>query len=61
MTMTGTGLPIALIGFLMALWLVGAIVAIWIGLSLQLSSCGIKPQALDAKPLASCLTTQLLG
>ena len=35
MTMTGTGLPIALIGFLMALWLVGAIVAIWIGLSLR--------------------------
>lgn len=35
MTMTGTGLPIALIGFLMALWFVGAIVAIWIGLSLR--------------------------
>ncbi|GAA3744766.1 signal transduction histidine kinase [Sphingorhabdus rigui] len=35
MTMTGTGLPIALIGVLMALWLVGAIVAIWIGLSLR--------------------------
>lgn len=35
MTMTGTGLPIALIGFLMALWLVGATVAIWIGLSLR--------------------------
>lgn len=33
--MTGTGLPIALIGILMALWLVGAVVAIWIGLSMR--------------------------
>ncbi len=36
--MTGTGLPIALIGILMALWLVGAIVAIWIGLSMRSQS-----------------------
>jgi PAS domain-containing protein len=35
MTMTGTGLPIALIGILMALWLIGAVVAIWIGLSMR--------------------------
>lgn len=35
MTMTGTGLPVALIGVLMALWLVGAIVAIWFGLSMR--------------------------
>lgn len=33
--MTGTGLPIALIGILMALWLIGAVVAIWIGLSMR--------------------------
>ena len=33
--MTGTGLPIALIGILMALWLVAASVAIWIGLSMR--------------------------
>ena len=33
--MTGTGLPTALIGILMALWLVGAITAIWIGLSMR--------------------------
>jgi signal transduction histidine kinase len=38
MTMTGTGLPIALIGILMALWLVGAVVAIWIGLSMRSQS-----------------------
>lgn len=36
--MTGTGLPIALIGILMALWLVGAIVAIWVGLSMRSQS-----------------------
>lgn len=36
--MTGEGLPIALIGILMALWLVGATVAIWIGLSLRRQS-----------------------
>ncbi|WP_295499195.1 PAS-domain containing protein [Sphingorhabdus sp. EL138] len=35
MTMTGTGLPIALIGILMALWLIGAVVAIWTGLSMR--------------------------
>jgi signal transduction histidine kinase len=35
MTMTGTGLPIALIGILMALWLIGAAVAIWMGLSMR--------------------------
>lgn len=44
MTMTGTGLPIALIGFLMALWFVGAIVAIWIGLSLRNESRRILRQ-----------------
>lgn len=33
--MTGTGLPIALIGILMALWLVGAITVIWMGLSVR--------------------------
>ena len=33
--MTDTGLPIALIGILMALWLIGAVVAIWIGLSMR--------------------------
>jgi signal transduction histidine kinase len=33
--MTGTGLPLALLGILMGLWLVGAIVAIWIGLSMR--------------------------
>ncbi|MEY4575169.1 MAG: hypothetical protein RL251_1291, partial [Pseudomonadota bacterium] len=44
MTMTGTGLPIALIGVLMALWLVGAIVAIWIGLSLRNESRKILGQ-----------------
>ena len=33
--MTGTGLPIALIGILMALWLIGAAVAIWTGLSMR--------------------------
>lgn len=42
--MTGTGLPIALIGVLMALWLVGAIVAIWIGLSLRNESRKILGQ-----------------
>ena len=36
--MTGTGLPIALIGILMALWLVGATVAILIGLSMLTQS-----------------------
>lgn len=36
--MTGDSLPIALIGILMALWLVGATVAIWIGLSLRRKS-----------------------
>lgn len=36
--MTGEGLPIALIGILMALWLVGATVAIWVGLSLRRQS-----------------------
>ena len=36
--MTGTGLPIALIGILMALWLVGATVAISIGLSTRTQS-----------------------
>ncbi len=33
--MTGTGLPLALVGILIGLWLVGAIVAIWIGLSMR--------------------------
>lgn len=36
--MTGNSLPIALIGILMALWLVAATVAIWIGLSLRSQS-----------------------
>ena len=36
--MTGEGLPVALIGVLMALWLVGATVAIWTGLSLRRQS-----------------------
>ena len=36
--MTGDSLPIALIGILMALWLVGATVAIWTGLSLRRQS-----------------------
>lgn len=36
--MTGDSLPTALIGLLMALWLVGATVAIWIGLSLRRQS-----------------------
>lgn len=36
--MTGDSLPIALIGILLALWLVGATVAIWIGLSLRRQS-----------------------
>lgn len=36
--MTGDNLPVALIGILMALWLVGATVAIWIGLSLRRQS-----------------------
>lgn len=33
--MTGTGLPIVRIGILTSLWLVGATVAIWIGLSMR--------------------------
>ena len=36
--MTGDSLPTALIGILMALWLVGATVAIWVGLSLRRQS-----------------------
>lgn len=36
--MTGAGLPVALIGVVMALWLVGASVAIWTGLSLRRQS-----------------------
>jgi PAS domain-containing protein len=36
--MTGDNLPVALIGVLMALWLVGATVAIWVGLSLRRQS-----------------------
>ena len=36
--MTGDSLPVALIGILMALWLVGATVAIWVGLSLRRQS-----------------------
>ena len=36
--MTGNSLPVAMIGILMALWLVGATVAIWIGLSLRRQS-----------------------
>ncbi len=36
--MTGDSLPTALIGTLMALWLVGATVAIWVGLSLRRQS-----------------------
>ena len=51
MTMTGTGLPIALIGFLMALWLVGAIVAIWIGLSLRNESRKMLSQTSRLKRL----------
>jgi signal transduction histidine kinase len=45
MTMTGTGLPIALIGILMALWLVGATVAIWVGLSMRSQSSKLLRQA----------------
>ena len=51
MTMTGTGLPIALIGILMALWLVGAIVAIWIGLSLRNESRKMLSQTSRLKRL----------
>jgi hypothetical protein len=51
MTMTGTGLPIALIGVLMALWLVGAIVAIWIGLSLRNESRKMLSQTSRIKRL----------
>lgn len=36
--MTGDSLPTALIGILMALWMVGATVAIWVGLSLRRQS-----------------------
>ena len=36
--MTGDSLPVAIIGILMALWLVGATVATWIGLSLRRQS-----------------------
>ncbi len=36
--MMGDSLPVALIGILMALWLVGATVAIWVGLSLRRQS-----------------------
>ncbi len=36
--MTGDGLPVVLIGILLALWLVGATVAIWVGLSLRRQS-----------------------
>lgn len=36
--MTADSLPVAIIGILMALWLVGATVAIWIGLSLRRQS-----------------------
>jgi PAS domain-containing protein len=45
MTMTGTGLPIALIGILMALWLVGAAVAIWIGLSMRNKAAQVLRQS----------------
>ena len=43
--MTGTGLPIALIGILMALWLVGAAVAIWIGLSMRNKAAQVLRQS----------------
>ena len=43
--MTGTGLPIALIGILMALWLVGAAVAIWIGLSMRNQAAQVLRQS----------------
>ena len=36
--MTGDSLPLTVIGILMALWLVGATVAIWVGLSLRRQS-----------------------
>lgn len=36
--MTGDNLPVAVIGILLALWLVGATVAIWVGLSLRRQS-----------------------
>ncbi|MEP7350463.1 MAG: ATP-binding protein [Sphingorhabdus sp.] len=42
--MTGDGLPVALIGILLALWLVGATVAIWIGLSLRRQSLNMLRQ-----------------
>lgn len=51
MTMTGTGLPVALIGVLMALWLVGAIVAIWFGLSMRNESRKMLGQTLRLRRL----------
>jgi signal transduction histidine kinase len=42
--MTGDSLPVALIGILMALWLVGATVAIWVGLSLRRQSLNMLRQ-----------------
>lgn len=42
--MTGDNLPVALIGILMALWLVGATVAIWTGLSLRRQSIRVLRQ-----------------
>jgi PAS domain-containing protein len=45
MTMTGTGLPIALIGILMALWLIGAAVAIWTGLSMRSRASNLLRQS----------------
>jgi signal transduction histidine kinase len=42
--MNGDSLPLALIGILMALWLIGAIVAIWTGLSLRRQSLKILRQ-----------------
>jgi signal transduction histidine kinase len=45
MKMTGTGLPIALIGVLMALWLVGAVTAIWIGLSMRSQAAKVLSHA----------------
>jgi PAS domain-containing protein len=44
--MTGTGLPIALIGILMALWLVGAVVAIWTGLSMRNQAAQVLRQSM---------------
>jgi signal transduction histidine kinase len=42
--MTGDSVPVAIIGILLALWLVGATVAIWVGLSLRRQSLNMLRQ-----------------